>query len=195
MSDPRPRSPHDAQTTRRHWKQPAWAAYALAAASVAAAAVLTVALRLAASAQNARVIFAFFYVAVFVAVWFGGRGPGLFAIALSVVIADIFFLNSSLLAPDFSGLIPNVFFVGISLIAVLLIERSRHAEASAHVSRESLETTLRSIGDAVISTDAAGRVAVMNAVAERLTGWPLEDALSRPLAEVFHIVNEKTRRE
>src|SRR3989440_7954005 len=195
MSDPRPRSPHDAQTTRRHRKQPAWAAYALAAASVAASAALTFALRLAASAQNARVIFAFFYVAIFVAVWFGGRGPGLFAVALSALVADIFFLPGALLAPDFSGLIPNAFFVGISLIAVLLIERSRHAEASAQVSRESLETTLRSIGDAVISTDAAGRVVFMNAVAERLTSWPLEDALSRPLAEVFHIVNEETRRE
>ena len=128
MSDPRPHSPHGAQTTRRHWREAAWVPYALAAASVAASAALTVALRLAASAQNARVIFAFFYVAVFVAVWFGGRGPGLFAIALSVVIADIFFLNSSILAPDLSGLIPNVFFVGISIIAVLLIERSRQAE-------------------------------------------------------------------
>src|SRR5437763_2866709 len=196
MSDPRPRSsPHDAQTTRRHWREAAWVPYALAAASVAAASALTVALRLAASAQNARVIFAFFYVAVFVAVWFGGRGPGLFAIALSVVIADIFFLTSSTLAPDFSGLIPNAFFVGISIIAVLLIERSRHAEAEARVSRESLETTLRSIGDAVISTDDAGRVVFMNAVAERLTGWPVASALSRPLAEVFHIVNEETRRE
>ena len=196
MSDPRPRSsPHDAQTTRRHWREAAWVPYALAAASVAAASALTVALRLAASAQNARVIFAFFYVAVFVAVWFGGRGPGLFAIALSVVIADIFFLNSSILAPDLSGLIPNVFFVGISIIAVLLIERSRQAEASARVSRESLETTLKSIGDAVISTDDAGRVVFMNAVAERLTGWPVASALSRPLAEVFHIVHEETRRE
>src|SRR5438045_8473565 len=110
MSDPRPRGPHEAQTKKRGWRQSAWAPYALAAASVAAASALTVALRLAASAQNARVIFAFFYVAVFVAVWFGGRGPGLFAIALSVVVAAIFFLPGALPAPAFSGPTPPAFF-------------------------------------------------------------------------------------
>jgi PAS domain S-box-containing protein len=193
MSDPRPQSPHGAQTINPRWNESAWASYALAVAAVAAAALLTAALRLAASAQNARVIFAFFYVAVFVAVWFGGRGPGLFSVALSVAVADLFFLPSGLLAPDLSGLLPNVFFFVISLLAVFLIERSRRAEAGARASRESLETTLRSIGDAVISTDAAGRVEFMNAVAERLTGWPLAEARGRPLAEVFLIVNEETR--
>ena len=193
MPDPRPRSPHGAQTINQRWNKSAWARYGLAVASVASAALLTAALRLAASAQNARVLFAFFYVAVFVAVWFSGRGPGLFSVALSVAVADLFFLPSGLFAPDLSGLLPNVFFVGISLLAVLLIERSRRAETEARLSRESLETTLKSIGDAVISTDATGRVEFMNPVAERLTGWPLAEAKGRPLAEVFPVVNEETR--
>jgi PAS domain S-box-containing protein len=155
--------------------------------------LLTYALRLAANAQNARVIFAFFYLAVFIAVWFGGRGPALFSIALSLLVADLFFLPADLLAPDLSGLIPNLFFAGISLMAVFLLERSRRAEREAHAARKSLETTLKSIGDAVISTDAGGRVRFMNPVAERLTGWLLADAAGRPLTEVFHIVNEQTR--
>jgi PAS domain S-box-containing protein len=167
----------------------------LASAAVAAAALLTAALRITASAQNARIVFAFFYVAVFVAVWFGGRGPGLLSVALSVAVADIFFLPAGLLAPDLSGLLPNVFFVVISLLAILMIERSRRAEAEARASREWLETTLKSIGDAVISTDAAGRVVFVNAVAERLTGWPSAEARGRMLAEVFPVVNEETRRE
>ena len=58
---------------------------------------------------------------------------------------------------------------------------------------ESLATTLNSIGDAVIATDLEGRVARMNPVAEQLTGWPLEAATGRPLAEVFCILNEDTR--
>jgi PAS domain S-box-containing protein len=54
---------------------------------------------------------------------------------------------------------------------------------------------LLSIGDAVIVTDAEARVARMNAVAEALTGWTEAEAKNRPLADVFHIVNETTRQQ
>src|SRR5690606_2758031 len=60
--------------------------------------------------------------------------------------------------------------------------------------REWFETTLESIGDAVIATDVQGRVAFMNPIAEHLTGWKLEDALGRSCAEVFRIINEGSRR-
>ena len=55
------------------------------------------------------------------------------------------------------------------------------------------QVTLASIGDAVITTDAEGRISFLNAVAVRLTGWMLEEAVGRPLAEIFHIINEATR--
>lgn len=58
--------------------------------------------------------------------------------------------------------------------------------------RDVLEVTLTSIGDGVIVTDAAGRVTFLNPVAERLTGWLLSEAASKPFVEVFHIVNEHT---
>jgi PAS domain S-box-containing protein len=53
--------------------------------------------------------------------------------------------------------------------------------------------TLRSIGDAVITTDTAGGVTYINGVAESLTGWSHDDALGQPLESVFRIVNEVTR--
>jgi PAS domain S-box-containing protein len=59
--------------------------------------------------------------------------------------------------------------------------------------REWFEVTLASIGDAVITTDVAGRITFLNPVAELLTGWQLEQAKGRPLNEVFRIVNEDTR--
>jgi PAS domain S-box-containing protein len=54
------------------------------------------------------------------------------------------------------------------------------------------QVVLHSIGDAVISTDAQGRVELMNPEAEWQTGWTLSEARGRPLEEVFHIVNEDT---
>ena len=56
-----------------------------------------------------------------------------------------------------------------------------------------LATTLRSVGDAVMSTNAAGTIQFMNSVAESLTGWSENDARDRPVDEVFRIVNEQTR--
>jgi PAS domain S-box-containing protein len=63
----------------------------------------------------------------------------------------------------------------------------------AHMQDEWLRGTLASIGDAVITTDAAGAVTFMNAVAEALTGWPLAEAIGQPLQDIFQIVDEVTR--
>jgi PAS domain S-box-containing protein len=67
------------------------------------------------------------------------------------------------------------------------------AERELAAERERLRITLASIGDAVISTDAEGRITYLNGVAESLTGWVQADALGRPLTEVFLIINEQTR--
>ncbi len=53
-------------------------------------------------------------------------------------------------------------------------------------------TTLRSIGDAVIATDAEQRITFMNAAAERVTGWMSGDAEGKALAEVLRLVDPKT---
>ena len=58
--------------------------------------------------------------------------------------------------------------------------------------RERAEVTLNSIGDAVLSTDIEGKITYLNAVAERMTGWGREEAYSRPLGEVFRVIDKNT---
>ncbi len=74
-----------------------------------------------------------------------------------------------------------------------ILHARRRAEEELRKQSEWLRITLAGIGDAVMSTDAEGRVTFMNGVAEALTGWTQAEALGRPLPEVFHIVNERTR--
>lgn len=69
-------------------------------------------------------------------------------------------------------------------------ETSRRAIAEREAS---LNILLHSMGDAVLATDTEGRITRMNRVAERLTGWATEEAMGRPIDEVFNIVHEETR--
>ena len=74
--------------------------------------------------------------------------------------------------------------------------RSPVAEENARLiqeQRERLHVTLASIGDAVISTDAQGRVDYLNPVAEELVGWRSGEAAGKMLEDVFRIVSEQTR--
>ena len=67
------------------------------------------------------------------------------------------------------------------------------AENAERAERQRFQTTLASIGDAVIVTDATGHVTFINAVASSLTGWQEDEASGKHLGEVFCIVNEYTR--
>ena len=96
-----------------------------------------------------------------------------------------------------AALLSAACFVGL-LVAFLLIVREdllgrARAETAALESEERLRTTLRSIGDAVLATDGNGRVAFLNPVAERLTGWPASEASGKAVEDVFRIVSEATR--
>lgn len=73
------------------------------------------------------------------------------------------------------------------------ITRLKEAEEAVRLNADRYRTTLHSIGDAVISTDARGAITYMNPAAEALTRWPLEEAHGRPLSEVFRIVSASTR--
>lgn len=73
------------------------------------------------------------------------------------------------------------------------VTEGRHLTAELDQQNELLRVTLRSIGDGVITTDAFANIVWLNPVAECMTGWSNEEALGRPVTEIFNIVNYITR--
>jgi PAS domain S-box-containing protein len=70
----------------------------------------------------------------------------------------------------------------------------KQAEENLALSEKKWEATLASIGDSVIATDTEAKITFMNQAAQDCTGWPLTDALGKPLSKVFRIINENTRK-
>ena len=69
--------------------------------------------------------------------------------------------------------------VSVALLKPLLQDSAAAPQRALEQAELWFETTLRSIGEAVIATDAEGRIQFMNPVAEQLTGWSSVEALSR----------------
>jgi diguanylate cyclase (GGDEF)-like protein/PAS domain S-box-containing protein len=88
---------------------------------------------------------------------------------------------------------------GILLLVEDITERKAaqsvllRAEEALFAEKERAQVTLDSIGDAVLVTDLAGTVTYLNREAETLTGWSRHEALGRPLAEVFRIIDGNSR--
>jgi PAS domain S-box-containing protein len=135
------------------------------------------------------------YGAIAAAGWFGGYRPAIVVTILGYTACAYLFIEPrgylGFNGPeDLVGLLAYLF--TCSLI-IGVGEVARLAEARANERGDVLRVTLRSIGDAVITTDLEGRVTYLNGVAESLTGWTQDQALNQPLDTVFRIINEETR--
>jgi PAS domain S-box-containing protein len=175
------------------------ASYLLAVAVVLLAVIIRLLLD---SMLGDRMVFSLLFAAVGLVAWFGGRGPALLAVAVGALVTDYF-----VLAPRHTWAIGSADYVGgmmvylavsgllIGLIEVMRRTQRRAEEASQALAlqQEWLRTTLASIGDGVLATDRDGKITMLNAVAERLTGWTSEAASGRPLTDVFRIINEFSR--
>ena len=76
---------------------------------------------------------------------------------------------------------------------VMVARHVKRTQYAVQMEKELAQVTLHSIGDGVITTDAEGRVEYLNPVAEQYTGWPTREARGRPLAEVYRVIDERTR--
>jgi PAS domain S-box-containing protein len=143
-----------------------------------------------------------FFPAILLTAYCGGLRPGLLATTLSAIGV----LHILLEPPSDFRTFTGADLIGFGLFLVIgvlicclsesLLRARRRSEASGKRLRASearYRVTLASIGDAVLVTDSQGRVTFLNALAQELTGWNLDEAVGRPLEEVFLIVNETTR--
>jgi PAS domain S-box-containing protein len=138
--------------------------------------------------------FPLFSLAVVLVSIFGGTRPGLVAVTESVLI------NILAIPPNFSLLVASwddamriaVFVFAGSGIA-LLIGSVGELQSRLDKERSQLSITLQSIADAVIATDAQGRITLMNPAAEEATGHKFTSAAGLPVESVFKIVNEISR--
>jgi diguanylate cyclase (GGDEF)-like protein/PAS domain S-box-containing protein len=73
------------------------------------------------------------------------------------------------------------------------ITERRRAEERLTDEKERIRVTLASIGDAVITTDIRGQLDYLNPSAERLTGWPLDEAIGQRFDQIFYIIDEGSR--
>lgn len=96
----------------------------------------------------------------------------------------------------FKYILTLFFFLNLFIFTVLYITKKKKIlfEEKLYEEKEKAETTLSSIGDAVISTDENGYVEFLNPIAENLTGYSLKNARKKPLEKVFHIFNSSTKK-
>lgn len=149
-----------------------------------------------------RVPYITYFAAIAVTAYFGGLGPAILVIVLGGIGANYFFLS-----PRYSFMPQRLDtwaslglfgFVGmIMALASELMHRARQAAQTSseqqQLEQQRFHTTLASIGEGVVVTDATGRVSFINSVAEKLTGCDLASARGLSVETVVRLLDEVTR--
>jgi len=82
--------------------------------------------------------------------------------------------------------------IEIALYKHMMETKLKESEKRLLEKNQWLVAVIESIGDAVIATDPEGTIRLMNPIAEALTGWKQNEALGKPLTNIFNIISEKT---
>ena len=138
--------------------------------------------------------FLLFFSPILLTAIYGGRGPALLATVLSAAATNYFFIPPYF---EFSLTVRDAIHMAVLLMeGVVIAEVSARRIASAsegRLQRDLLRTTLLSIGDAVVVTNAAGLVTLMNPLAESLLGYGTEEAEGKSLKTVFRLAKQGNR--
>jgi PAS domain S-box-containing protein len=145
-------------------------------------------------ALQTRSPFALYLASIILIGVYTGLAESLMATVLSALIVAYLFLSPQYtLSLGLDGISRIGSFSFLALLISFMIQKVKSAETTARVREEQMATTLLSIGDAVIVTDAEGRVTLTNHVAQALTGYSLDEARGKHITDVFNVVDEQTR--
>ncbi len=134
--------------------------------------------------------------------WIGGFRSGAVtsAISFAIVIYFVFEPRNSLAISDPSDILGGLLIVAISLLIswmndhfITARQESQASEQRAKEQEEIWRTMLASIGDGVVMTDRQACVTYLNPMAVELTGWQLDQAIGKPLPEVFQVMDIDSR--
>ena len=167
---------------RKHRIRPAAQRYGMMALCISAAFALTALV----PQLRERESFMVFFAAIAYSAWYGGRGPGILSCVLSAMITDYF-----LYEPRYSfslgveAFITHIFFILIAFMISSLTTNLMRSEQETREQRQWFEAMLSSIGEAVIATDADGKVTYLNAAAENLLGKSVSEVKGRDVHEAL----------
>ncbi len=138
--------------------------------------------------------FFFFIPASIFTAWRYGFRSTLATILICTLGANFFFLQPKF-EFGFDSPAENLalmFVTAASLLTGWIISRLNKKHQVALLAQRELAATLSSIGDAVLVVDRNKKVAFLNPIAVKLTGWSLDDARGRPLDEVFKLISKSS---
>lgn len=121
--------------------------------------------------------------------WFAGRGPSiLLSVLLTIVSAISAWPTNTLSVAAFYFQYASV--LALLMLVVLLVSGRRDAQEKARSHGDLFRTTLASIGDAVVTTDASGSVTFVNPIAERIVGVSADELVGMHLRDVYRLSDD-----
>jgi PAS domain S-box-containing protein len=161
----------------------------------------TLLLRLSLGPLIGQAAFAILLIGILAAAWVGGIGPGLLSQGLILIAEGLWFAPATDVRRSWSAeeIFGIVVFFSIGGVVGALSEAWQAAKGRAKAEaedairqREQLRATIGCVADGVLVTDSEGRVTLMNPVAERMTGCPLEQSQGKPIRDVFTVLDDRT---
>jgi PAS domain S-box-containing protein len=160
----------------------------------------TLLLRLSLGPLIGQAAFAILLIGILAAAWVGGIGPGLLSQGLILIAEGLWFAPATDVRRSWSAeeIFGIVAFFSVGGVVGALSEAWQAAKGRAIAEgedairqREQLRATIGCVADGVLVTDSEGRVTLMNPVAERMTGWRLDESQNKPVRDVFTVLDER----